>query len=149
MVRAEVKTTYDVTGRLKKEFNDLAQDALSAIVLHGEARAKSEIRNLGAVDTGAAMNSIYSSIPGKSGYAEAEAAAKAARPDVELFPEIAVSGAGSAQALLAVGVFYAVYINFGTAFMGARPFWTLAYEQMKRDFDLVVGPMLQQRKMGK
>lgn len=150
MIKADVRVTYDVTGRLKKGFNEIAQAAITKIVFDGEATAKQAVTDYNAIDTGALKNSIYAITPEASTYATARSAALSARPDAEVFPQLDLGGAGgTAVGALAVGVAYAVYVNFGTAFMPARPFWTRAVDQITETFKLVIGPMMRKRKMGK
>lgn len=141
MIKADVRVTYDVTGKLKKGFEEAAQVAITKIVFDGEATAKQAVTDYNAIDTGALKNSIYSVVPGASTYSDAQSAAKSANAEAEVLPAVTVPSGGRAIGALAVGVAYAVYVNFGTAFMPARAFWTRAVESIEQQFKLVVGPM--------
>jgi len=149
VITADVRTTYDVTGKLKKGFSDMAQDAITKLVFDGEGVAKQAVTDYNAIDTGALKSSIYAAVPGESHYGPAKSEALSKRPDAEIVSEHQLGGsAGRATGLVAVGVAYGVYVNFGTAFMGARPFWTRAVDSMIKQFGLTVGPMLRKRRIG-
>lgn len=69
----------------------------------GEGLVKERIVAVGAVDTGAMLNSVN------------------------------VQNAGPGQREIVVGVAYGPHVNYGTYKMAARPFWEPAIEQLKTE----------------
>jgi len=89
------------------------------------------------IDTGAMANSIHATLSWREtgGHTSAVAAARAARPDVGVHPEVKpVAGPGEVTAIVAAAVEYAGYVEFGTSRMAARPFLRGALNQVKKDF---------------
>ena len=92
-------------------------DVVKYTALEAEAAAKMSA----PFDTGALRNSIYLVTPEHSGYEAAAAAAAAANPKATLFPSLEPSH--DLEALLAVGVNYGTYLEYGTSRAGAQPFF--------------------------
>jgi hypothetical protein len=87
----------------------------------------------GQFDTGAMVNSTYSTTNESSGYGAAASAAKGRNPDVELLGDIGPSDPGGAAA--AVAVVYAEPQNYGTNRLPARPFFEPAIETLDADLE--------------
>lgn len=87
-------------------------------------------------DTGAAANSIYTVTDGADGYAAAatEAASAGAAMLDQVRPGDIVSGVRGPSAIVAVGVKYGVYLEFGTTRMPARPFLSPAVALAEEGF---------------
>ena len=90
-------------------------------------------------DTGAAGNSIYVQSERASEYGDKKSAVLAANPKAEVFDEIQ-SGeletqvTAAVSAILAVMVYYGIYLEFGTAKMAARPFFLQAVAAVEANF---------------
>lgn len=85
-----------------------------------------------AVKTGFMRNSIYSRTEDQSGYTKASAAAGRRNKDATPLPE--VSPPAHNEAWVAVGAEYAIYVEFGTHKMAAKPYFYPAVEEIRPKF---------------
>lgn len=90
-------------------------------------------------DTGAAANSIYVQTERASQYEQQKAAVLAANPKATVFDEIhegelETQVTAAVSAILAVMVYYGIYLEFGTAKMAAQPFFLQAIAQVEANF---------------
>lgn len=132
----------DYTFRIRKGYESAVQQAMRETVLQIEQDAKLNVVDNDSVDTGALLNSIYSTTPDKSGYGNAEASASmaAAMPgahsgkphEFTMMPEVPV---GPMEAAVAVGAEYGVYVEFGTVFIPPAPFFGPADERGIASFE--------------
>jgi HK97 gp10 family phage protein len=119
----------DSVRRVKQAFLHGAADAMAKLALDTEAKAKMNITDQNAIDTGAARASIHTEFQGHSGYSEAisEARSVASKPGMhsgtpsnpQFYPSIK---ADELEAVVAVGVEYGALIELGTVHMSPRPF---------------------------
>ncbi len=82
---------------------------------------------------GALRNSIYTVTTQVNGYTEAQAAAKAANPNVTTNPH--PTPTGNIIANVGPSVDYAEYQEFGTSRMAAQPYLTPAVEQVAKKYN--------------
>ena len=90
-------------------------------------------------DTGALTNSIYVIAPGVDQYTEAKEKVQQANPKAEVFDEIQpgeleAQVTAAVSAILAVMVYYGIYLEFGTARQAAQPFFLSAISQVEANF---------------
>ena len=97
-----------------------------------EARAKA----LCAVDTGALRASIYTATGSQSTFGKARADALSRNKDAQFGPEEKPDG--DLCAIVAVGVLYGVYVEFGTIKMPAHPFFGPAVAAVRPQFEKAV-----------
>ena len=94
-----------------------------------------------SVDTGFLEASCYYSTPTKSTYGKGHVNMTPYQAlHRELFPEVTPDN--DLEAIAAVGATYGAFVNYGTRFMPARPFWepALAIGQTSLDFQLGLIP---------
>lgn len=115
---AELAEQYDQT------INKLVRAAAFKIERGAKQRA--------AVDTGAMRASIYVRTEDTSDYGKTGLKALGRNKDVFLFPE--VEQPTHNEALIAVGVSYGIFVEYGTSKMAAQPFMTPAYEAERQPF---------------
>jgi HK97 gp10 family phage protein len=98
---------------------------------------------LAPVQTGALRSSVYVSSPAGSDYAEHSGEAESRNPLAfildEIKPEFVLSLFGSSSdstytAVVGVAVNYGLFIEFGTRYMGAKPFMTPSAEVVRTQF---------------
>ena len=92
-----------------------------------------EAQKLAPFEFGALRNSIYTNTREADGYAQAEAAAKSANPDVETYP--IPSPEGDAVAVVGASVNYAIYQELGTRSQPGKPYMRPAAEIVRRELE--------------
>ncbi len=102
----------------------------TALDLQGQAASRA------AVDTGFMKNSIYVVTSDTSTYGNAGAP----QGDSYLLPEVAAPS-DQYTAYAAVGANYAVYVNYGTRFQPAQPFWEPAIDAVAPSFEAALGAL--------
>ena len=102
-----------LTDRLEAELAKAV--AASAFVVEDLAKMNAP------VDTGALQASLYTRTAAASGFSDSVLASSARRPGTEFVRE-APRPASSLEAIVAAGVHYATYVEFGTARMAGRYF---------------------------
>ena len=120
---------------------DFAQQALAKIAFDIEASAKDNVTDMGAIDTGALKNSGYTSTPDSSTYPSAVSGAQGLNPDANFAPE--VRPAHALEVVIGFSAGYALYVDFGTAKMPGRPFFSQAVYGAKPTIDRLLGKELQ------
>jgi hypothetical protein len=138
-VRLDIKKLKAVAGKTPEIENEVAK-ALGTAILD---QAIENIRNVGAVDTGALLNSGYLETSTESGRAEALAAAQKLRSKAKSsVAEEDGDGGGEPEPLdegmarVSFAVEHAAYVELGTAVegktrMAARPFLIPAAEEIR------------------
>ena len=105
------------TGRLNRILRNLGgntRDAVRKVAFRVEAETKQNIQQHGLIDTGAMINSVYTVIGGES----AQPPTQTASVDVVPLPE----PGNKTTAHVGPSVSYAIYHEFGTHKMPARPY---------------------------
>lgn len=92
------------------------------------ANAQQQIQANGSVETGFMLNSVYVRTDEESTYTGGEKAF----PEVEQPPN-------AQTAYVGVAANYAGYVNYGTRFMAAKPFFEPAIERTRPAFDEAIG----------
>lgn len=107
--------------------------SLYAGVLVLEAEAKMQVEQVGAVDTGFLLNSIYATSKAGSTYDRRAGEAKG-KADRGMEPELTV---GPRQAAVVAGAEYAIYVEYGytrgSTHVAARPFMRNAGDARQGD----------------
>jgi phage gpG-like protein len=139
--------TVDVhidTGRLNRILHNLGgntRNAVRKVAFRVEAEAKVNIREHGLIDTGAMLNSVYTTIGGESTPPPTQAG------DVIVVPLPEPQGKTTAH--VGPSVLYAIYHEFGTHRMAARPYLAPAVEtvagELERNPDLFRGVVTDER----
>lgn len=134
----------DFTFQVRKGYESAIAKALRKTVIDIEANAKNNVTNQDSIDTGALRASIFSETPDKPGYAAAEAEAVMAsrtpgrhsgRPNPNFVMLDAPEPPRALEAIAGVGAEYAVYVEFGTAFVPPAPFYGPAEEMATEAFE--------------
>lgn len=110
------------TGRLNRILRNLPgnrRQAVANLALEVETQAKANIVAQDIVDTGALLNSVYAELPGTNNFATAKAAVESRNPDATVTQ---LPAPGADEAHVGPSVEYAIYHEFGTSSMGARPY---------------------------
>lgn len=113
------------------------RDAIAKVAFSLEARTKINIRDMGAVDTGALLNSVAVSMQGNSDVDAAMAEARARNPDAEVSP-LPVPG-DDHTAYVGPTVGYATEVHFGTGTMPGRPYLLQAVQDVADEFKQAIG----------
>ena len=138
-----VETTRNNTFRIKAGYHAAVEKCIRKAVLDIEAKAKQNVTDQDAIDTGALRASIYADTRGVNGYAAAEAEARAAagspgkrsgKPH-EHFEMLPAEKAGAMEGIAAVGAEYALNVEAGTVHVPPRPFWDPAVDEVVHEFD--------------
>lgn len=161
---AEVRSLSDVKVILsrfdttKARVHEAVSDGVMAIALAIEQRAKYNITEVGAVDTGALRASIYAEGPGSSGRREAaiaEAEAEAAtegqhsgRPHPFTVADEETIISGDLRAKVGVAAEYGIYIEFGTVHASERPYLTPAVDEVGTLAEDMVAKMVREALAG-
>lgn len=160
-----VYEVFNKTAMVKAAFAESARQGVVKACFDTEAIAKSEITRQNAIDTGAARASIYTNAPGRDTYDASIAAAKSEASKgsrkgrrsgkakgkvIRVFPRFEISkDAQSPEGVVAVGVLYGFYIEFGSTRVKVsippRPFMTPAAEQVAPRFEQYCLQALQAR----
>lgn len=134
-------------------FNRLPELALLLQVVVGQLvrKAAFDIQALAAVlapvDLGALKSSIYVVTSKDSDYAAHAAAAASLRPGATVLPEVEAPKSPT-QAIVAVGMDYGIYQEFGTVYQPAQPYLTPAAEVVKPQFIAALSGLEQFLKLG-
>lgn len=134
-----VRVTVD-TGRLNRILRNLGgntRDAVRKVAFRVEAEAKTNAQEQHVWDTGALVNSIYTEIGDPERYTEADAKVKAQARDGEPPAETTPLPTPSNRTTAHVGpsVHYAIYHEFGTHKMAARPYLAPAVETVAGELE--------------
>lgn len=133
MLKGNVSVAHDRSAYVRKSLSIAASKAVRKVCFDTEAMAKGAC----PVDTGAAKASIYSNVGDHNGYSEsANHLPKGDKMLPEEKPEHDLQG------VVAVGVEYGFYIDQGTRWVPARPFFTRAVDTMSKVFDKVTAQLL-------
>lgn len=120
-----IEIVFDHFEKMEKAIVDAADQALEKAARDIEAKAKMNA----PVDTGNLKNSIYSKGPGFSTFGGAG----------NTQPEEPI---GDHEAVVHAGAPYAVYVDYGTAHMPARPFFSGAVEEVKPTLEAVMAQIM-------
>lgn len=107
---------------LANAFYDRVTLAVKKVAFDLQANVQKQITANGQVVTGFMRNSVYVVTNKTSTY---EASGDEMLPQVETPPD-------PHTAYVAVGASYAIYPNYGTRYMPAKPFWEPAIEETRR-----------------
>lgn len=102
-----------------------------------EGRAKINVRDMDAVDTGALMNGIGVSMKSGGDSGQASAEARRLNPDAEIVPLPVPTDEHTAYVGPTVG--YAAEVHFGNSTMPARPYLQQAVTDVERQFAKMLG----------
>ncbi len=131
----QVTVNTDRLNRILRNLGGNTRDAVRKVAFRVEAEAKTNIQAHGLIDTGAMINSVYTAIGGES----TQPPAQAANVDVVPLPE----PQNKTTAHVGPSVHYAIYHEFGTRLMSARPYLGPAVEtvagELERNPDLFRG----------
>lgn len=131
MPTTRIQATYEMKGaeKLRGELDGRGQAIVKKAAFDIERNAKERA----PVDTGALRSSIYTVLGwGGSGYGKAKGDAQSRRKDAKILTEIPAQGL---EAVVAVGVEYGIYVEFGTRRMGAQPYLGPAVEKIRPEFE--------------
>lgn len=125
---SEVKIDFNHFPELLARMLDNIEVILDDAAKDVAQAAKDEV----AVRSGADKASIYVSTGGGSTYGEAVAEAESANPHANVLPEVSPDGKG--EAVIGAAEDYAIYVEFGTSHMPARPYLLPALESERQKF---------------
>jgi HK97 gp10 family phage protein len=126
---AGVRLNTSELDRLARALKTNARDIATAFAFQVEAAMKQDA----PVDTGACRASIYTVTQEVDGFSGAASAAKSSNPNasVSALPR----PSGKVIAHVGPSVEYAIYLEYGTSRMAARPFVIPAVESMAAKFN--------------
>jgi len=152
---AFIETTRNDTFRIKAGYYAAVEKAMRKACLDIEAAAKRNVRDQGAIDTGALRASIYTDTRGVNGHASAESRARAeagkgsrnlrrrkSKGPAKRFDMLPEVKAGAMEGVVAVGAEYGLNVEAGTVHMPPRPYFDPAVDEGFRDFDKNVVDMV-------
>lgn len=114
-----------IAGRLKTELQQAIDETARLVVTLARAAAP--------VDTGALRASIHYVSLKRNTYHGAVATAQSHRPGVQIFPEVRPQG--DLEAVVAVGVNYGIFLEFGTRRARAQPYFFSAFYSARVFFE--------------
>lgn len=134
MAKRSGKTQLDtrVLDGILKQAEPNARDAVMKAAFSIEAHAKVNIQQMDAIDTGALLNSVYTSVQGQSNGQAAMSQAQALNPDAETVPLPVPNG--PLKAHIGPSMEYSADVHFGTDTMPGRPYLLDAVTQVEREF---------------
>lgn len=145
------KITVDKFDEVLGASERLRDKLAAALAFALQEEAQTNIQAVGAIDTGAMLNSVYTETAASRGQRE-QAISRAKSiggHDVPIGEATAIPGPGQAKVALAVA--YAVYVEMGVenAFnrgivIPGRPFLMPASETIKRDAERIVGNLVRE-----
>ncbi|NLE77413.1 MAG: hypothetical protein GX605_11765 [Chloroflexi bacterium] len=152
MSRAVVRLDTRKLDRIASGALDEALQGVAARYAHKvEEAAKQNLREapkfggqpgeMGAIDTGALLNSVHVTTSwGESGYGAAASGAKTLRPEARVAEEAKPDKpkGGGAAARVDAPMEYALYVEKGTARMPPRPYLLPALEAVRDEFTAAV-----------
>jgi HK97 gp10 family phage protein len=119
------------------EYESRLQQAADKMVRKAALDIERLAKQKAPVDTGALRNSIYTVTSTDSDYTAASSSAGKRNQDAEQFPPVEQQPPG--QAIVAVGMSYGAYVEYGTRHMAARPYLTPAAETVRPQFLAAMG----------
>jgi len=136
-----ITVAKDVSREVKIALNDAMKQLVDETVEVCADRARANLKGVGAVDTGAGLESIYTSVPGKDGFPEAVLRALAKKPKSKWFTRPR-KGFGRVDykdnsyyaGFCAVAAEYLRYVEHGKVNVGARPFLEPAKQQTDAEY---------------
>ena len=139
-------TVENKTVRVKQGFYRGTDMAIRKACFDLEAKAKLNVRDQDAIDTGAMRASVYSNTSRQSTYAirASEAAIAASNPGKRSkkpntnFSMLAEEAVRAMEGVVAVGAEYAHLVEYGTVYIPPRPFFNPAVRDVFNEFDKVI-----------
>lgn len=127
-------TELDTTAldNILKNLDSNVADTIAKAGFMVEGRAKTNIVQMGAVDTGALLNSVATSLQSGERSSDAQADALARNPDVEIAP--LPIPRDNHTAFVGPQVEYAEAVHFGTHTMPGRPYLLNAVRETEAEF---------------
>lgn len=134
----QITTTIDtrVLDGILKHLDPNVENAVAKMAFVVEGHAKVNIQQMDAIDTGALLNSVGTSLKGGGTMQEAMANARARNPDAVVTP--LPTPAQKHTAHVGPTVEYAADVHFGTGTMAGRPF----LQKAVRDAEAAFKPLL-------
>lgn len=131
-------TTLDtaVLDAIIRNSDGNVEKAVAKAAFAVEGRAKVNIQQMEAIDTGALLNSVYTSLRDGGGE-DAMAAARARNPDAQV--SALPKPPDNATAYVGPSVEYGAAVHFGTNTMAGRPYLLEALRQTERMFRDLLG----------
>ncbi len=123
--QAAIRMDFTELDKLVAECPERADKIVRQVAFRVERGAKQNVTNMNAVDTGALLNSIYTTTSKSDGFAGASAAAETRLPGSVAGP---IPSGHLGQAFVGPCVEHGLYVELGTSRMPARPFLTLSVE---------------------
>lgn len=114
---------------------DALPKACSQVVRKGALDIQAQAASRAAVDTGFLRNSVYTVTAQGSSYHGGD----------KMLPEVA-GPPDDQSAYAAVGAEYGAYVNYGTRFMPAQPFWEPAIDAVRPGFEAAVAAIQEKLK---
>lgn len=136
---AKTNVTLDTTklDSILRKLDTNVADAIAKAGFAVEGRTKVNIQQMDAIDTGALLNSVYTSLVNGSEGNAAIAEARSRRPGVEI-SELPVPR-DSHTAYVGPSVEYAQEVHFGSGTRAGRPFLLQAVRDTEKEFHKMVG----------
>lgn len=122
--------TFNHIPALIEALPKIGMDAITKVGFDIEAHAKANASEMGAVDTGNMMNSVYTSAPGKSSYSGGNRRLPEEKPSSDT------------EVVVGVGADYSIYVDAGTHRMPGRPFFSQAVYTAKATLDHLASQVL-------
>jgi hypothetical protein len=129
------------------ELSPLLQIVVGQLVRKAAFDLEALAATLAPVDLGALKSSIYVVTSKDSDYETHAAAAQSLRPDATVLPQVEAPKSPT-MAIVAVGMDYGLYQEFGTVYQPAQPYLTPAAEVVKPQFLAALSGLEQFLKLG-
>lgn len=117
-------------GTLANNLDGILGQIVRKTAFDGQANVQAQIRANDQIDTGFMVNSVYVVTSEESTYGKAQPTKK----DSYLLPEVE-QPASKTEAYLAVGANYAIFPNYGTVNLPAKPFWEPGIAKTQESFE--------------
>lgn len=136
---AKTSATLDtsVLDSILRNLDGNVADAIAKAGFAVEGRTKVNIQQMDAIDTGALLNSVYTSLANGSESNGAIAEARSRRSGVEI-SELPVPR-DNHTAYVGPSVEYAAEVHFGSGTMAGRPFLLNAVRDTEKEFQKMIG----------
>ena len=129
----EVVVVYDILPEVAAKMEEILSEIVRKAAFDIVGHAMANLNMVTVRRTGFLINSLYCAVgAGENEHPYSNVQAPSERGQ-ELLPEVQKPGKPT-EAIVAVGANYGAYIEFGTAHMGPRPYFTPAVEYVAPQF---------------